>query len=170
MDYKYIEQLVERYFQCETSLQEEQILKAFFAQQEQEVPSQLRQYIPLFQALDDSRTQLGDDFDERILELTCEPRIVKARTIGIGERLRPLLRAAAIIGVVFTIGTAVNLSMKSEQTATDEINYSAYKDTYEDPTMAYDKVEDALQLLSEGFIQVRMADSIRIDSLYSEVK
>lgn len=170
MDYKYIEQLVERYFQCETSLQEEQILKAFFAQQEQEVPSQLRQYIPLFQALDDSRTQLGDDFDERILELTCEPRIVKARTIGIGERLRPLLRAAAIVGVVFTIGTAVNLSMKSEQTATDEINYSAYKDTYEDPTMAYDKVEDALQLLSEGFIQARMADSIRIDSLYSEVK
>lgn len=170
MDYKYIEQLVERYFQCETSLQEEQILKAFFAQQEQEVPSQLRQYIPLFQALDDSRTQLGDDFDERILELTCEPRIVKARTIGIGEHLRPLLRAAAIIGVVFTIGTAVNLSMKSEQTATDEINYSAYKDTYEDPTMAYDKVEDALQLLSEGFIQVRMADSIRIDSLYSKVK
>jgi hypothetical protein len=170
MDYKYIEQLVERYFQCETSLQEEQILKTFFAQQEQDVPQQLRQYIPLFQALDDSHAQLADDFDERILELTCEPRIVKARTIGIGERLRPLLRAAAIVGVVFTIGTAVNLPMKSEQAANDEINYSAYKDTYEDPTMAYDKVEDALQLLSEGFIQARMADSLRIDSLYSEVK
>ncbi len=83
MDYKYIEQLVERYFQCETSLQEEQILKAFFAQQELDVPQQLRQYIPLFQALDDSHAQLSDDFDERIRELTCEPRIFKALTIGI---------------------------------------------------------------------------------------
>ena len=30
MDYKYIEQLLERYWNCETSLEEEQILRAFF--------------------------------------------------------------------------------------------------------------------------------------------
>ena len=29
MDYKYIEQLLDRYFRAETTLQEEQILKAF---------------------------------------------------------------------------------------------------------------------------------------------
>ena len=31
MDYKYIEQLLERYWQCETTLQEENILRAFFS-------------------------------------------------------------------------------------------------------------------------------------------
>ena len=34
MDYKYIEQLLERYWQCETSLEEEQILQAFFRQED----------------------------------------------------------------------------------------------------------------------------------------
>jgi len=32
MDYKYITQLLERYWNCTTSLEEEQILKAFFSQ------------------------------------------------------------------------------------------------------------------------------------------
>ena len=32
MDYKYISQLLERYWNAETTLQEEEILKAFFQQ------------------------------------------------------------------------------------------------------------------------------------------
>jgi len=169
MDYKYIEQLVERYFQGETSLQEEQILKAFFAQQEQEVPQELRQYTAVFAAMQPENV-LGDDFDERILAMTQEPTVVKARTISMSERLRPLLRAAAVVGVLFMIGTAVNHSVQPGQAQSDDINYSAYKDTYDDPTMAYDQVEDALQLISDGFSKVRQADSARIDSLYTEVR
>ena len=34
MDYKYIEQLLERYWEAETSLEEERILQSFFAQKE----------------------------------------------------------------------------------------------------------------------------------------
>ena len=34
MDYKYIEQLIERYWDCETSAEEEQILRMFFSQTE----------------------------------------------------------------------------------------------------------------------------------------
>ena len=33
MDYKYIEQLMDRYWECETSLEEEQILRTFFSQE-----------------------------------------------------------------------------------------------------------------------------------------
>ena len=32
MDYKYIEQLLERYWKCETTLEEEEILRMFFSQ------------------------------------------------------------------------------------------------------------------------------------------
>ena len=168
MDYKYIEQLTERYFECETTLQEEQILKAFYAQDEQEVPEELRQYQPLFAAMQPTDV-LGDDFDSHILSLTEEPKTVKARTISLSERLRPLFRAAAVVAIVLTLGNAMNISLRNDSAQSDDINYSAYKDTYDDPAMAYDKMEDALQLISDGFIQVQRSDSMRIDSLYSEL-
>ena len=46
MDYKYITQLLERYWNCTTSLEEEQILKAFFSQDD--IPAELLKYKPLF--------------------------------------------------------------------------------------------------------------------------
>ena len=42
MDYKYIEQLLERYWNCQTALEEERILRSFFSQED--VPAQLLQY------------------------------------------------------------------------------------------------------------------------------
>ena len=39
MNYKYIEQLIERYFAAETSVAEERILRAFFTEAECNVPS-----------------------------------------------------------------------------------------------------------------------------------
>ena len=42
MDYKYIEQLLERYWECKTTTQEEQILHAFFSQED--IPESLVQY------------------------------------------------------------------------------------------------------------------------------
>lgn len=169
MDYKYIEQLMERYFECETTLQEEQILRTFFAQDEQEVPQQLRQYKALFAAMQ-TEEELGEDFDQRILAMTEEPKTVKAQTISLRKRLQPLFRAAAIVAIVLTLGNAMNYSIQQQQPQGDDINYAAYQDTYDDPAVAYEKVEDALQLISDGFMQAHRADSIRHDSLYSELR
>lgn len=176
MDYKYIEQLMERYFQCETTLQEEQILRAFFAQNEQELPQQLRRYQPLFAAIQPT-DELGDGFDQRLLALTTEteeqPVIVKARIVSLNQRLRPLFRAAAIVAIVLTLGNAMNITLQqgNENATGDDINYAAYKDTYDDPTAAYNKMKDVLQLISAGYSQVQRADSLqRTDSLYSELK
>ena len=46
MDYKYITQLLDRYWKCETTLEEEEILKAFFCQKD--VPADLCKYKDLF--------------------------------------------------------------------------------------------------------------------------
>ena len=46
MDYKYIEQLIDSYFACQTTPEEEKILREFFSQQE--VPAQLARYKALF--------------------------------------------------------------------------------------------------------------------------
>ena len=47
MDYKYIKQLLERYWRCETSLEEEEILRTFFSQKD--VPGELASYKSLFE-------------------------------------------------------------------------------------------------------------------------
>ena len=160
MDYKYIEQLLERYWQCDTSIEEEQILRAFFSQKD--VPAHLRKYSALFTYSNDEKQRqgLGDDFDSRILAMTEEkPAPVKARTITMRSRLMPLFKAAAVVAIIITIGNAARFSMRDTDQNKDEINYSGYNDTYTDPEVAYDEMHNALQLVSEGFSSIATADS-----------
>ena len=105
MDYKYIEQLLERYWEGETTLQEEAILRAFFSQDD--VPANLMKYKSLFDCGLQEET-LGDDCDARILdsigaEDTQEP---KAKIVTLASRLKPLFKAAAIVAILLTIGNA----------------------------------------------------------------
>ena len=69
MDYKYIEQLLDRYFEGETTLQEEQILKTFYAQESDDMPENLGRYAALFSELNQCPT-LDGDFEERMLRMT----------------------------------------------------------------------------------------------------
>lgn len=145
MDYKYIEQLLERYWQCETSLEEEQILRAFFRQEE--VPAHLLPYKKLFayqQAA--SATGLGKDFDERILAEVERP-VTTARRVSLHSRLIPLYKAAAVVALMLTLGSGLRHYFLQEE-RTSDYNYDAYKDTYTDPTAAYSTVSDALMRVS----------------------
>ena len=104
MDYKYIEQLLEHYWQGETTLQEENILRSFFSQPEtQDIPESLRKFQPLFTYQQEE--SLGDDFDNRILEMIGEEE-PKAKTITLVSRLKPLFKAAAIVAIILTLGNA----------------------------------------------------------------
>lgn len=120
MDYKYINQLLERYWNCETSLEEEGILRAFFSQKD--VPAELRQYLPLFayQQLEAKEKHLGADFDNRLLAMIeeDEPIKVKARTITLTQRLKPLFKAAAVVAIFLTLGNAAQESFQTQQPST----------------------------------------------------
>ncbi len=108
MDYKYIEQLMERYWAAETSLEEEDILRTFFSQQD--IPAELEQLRPLFACLQqEAAVELGDDFDRRMLAMTAShaPQPVRARTVSLRRQLRPLFRAAAAVAIVFSVGGAL---------------------------------------------------------------
>ncbi len=104
MDYKYIEQLLERYFQCETTLKEEEILRSFFSQDD--VPVWLAEYKVLFDYESMREQALGDEFDERILALIEKESPVKARVLTMTQRLKPLFKAAAVIAIILTLGNA----------------------------------------------------------------
>ena len=101
MDYKYIEQLLERYWEGETTLQEEAILRTFFDQED--VPAGLMKYKSFFECGLREET-LGDDFDARILSSIGQEES-KVKMISL-SRLKPLFKAAAVVAILLTIGNA----------------------------------------------------------------
>lgn len=116
MDYKYIEQLLERYWDCETTNEEESILRTFFSQKD--VPARLLKYRSLFeyQKQAASEAPLGDDFDQKVLAAIYEdiedsPKVVRAKVVSFGSYLKPLFKAAAVVAMVLTIGDAAQWSM-----------------------------------------------------------
>lgn len=177
MDYKYIEQLLERYWECETSPEEESILRTFFSQKD--VPAQLVRYKDLFlyEQLQANQT-LSEDFDKRLLnaigqEKTTESRrTVKVAHITLSHRLRPLYRAAAIVAVVTLVGTAAQHSFTKQNVADGQswdYNQSAYKDSYSDPNKAYEATEDILKMFKKG-AQTAVADSSHSKAVIPEKK
>lgn len=137
MDYKYIEQLLERYWNCETSLEEEQILRSFFRQKE--VPAHLLRYKQLFAYQDVEKEKgLGDDFDTRILTRIERP-VVKAQRLTMRTRFMPLFKAAAMIAVLFLMGTVMQHAMEGGDSDTVSV-HDEYQNSTTDPQVAYEPV------------------------------
>lgn len=117
MDYKYINQLLDRYWKGETSLEEEEILRTFFSQEE--LPAELQSYKPLFAyELNEAKEEkLGDDFDQKVMaiienEYSQKPN--KAKVVSLAERLKPLFKAAAIVAIFLTLGNAMQVPFNNK--------------------------------------------------------
>lgn len=117
MDCKNMEQLLERYWRCETSLDEEATLRAFF--QSNEVPQHLLRYKPLFAYQQMQQTEmLGADFDDKLLALidkqqeesAQQQEVVKIRRISLYTRLMPLFKAAAAVALLLTLSNVMQHS------------------------------------------------------------
>ena len=138
MDYKYIEQLLERYWECQTSLEEEAILRNFFRQED--VPASLLPYRQFFNEQDEmAEEHLDKDFADKMLRLVGEDapvHVCKARRLTFVRRLRPFYRAAGLIAILLTIGNAAHQSFTDD----DEVA----------PQMADGIVVDSLQQITIG--------------------
>lgn len=108
MDSEYVEQLLERYWRCETSLEEEARLRAFFSGND--VPGHLLRYKDLFvyQRLQ-QEVHLGEDFDARVLA-EVEVPVVKAKRLTLAARFMPLFKAAAVVAVALLTGNVMQHS------------------------------------------------------------
>ena len=128
---------MERYWNCETSLEEEQILRSFFRQKE--VPAHLLRYKQLFAYQDVEKEKgLGDDFDTRILTRIERP-VVKAQRLTMRTRFMPLFKAAAMIAVLFLMGTVMQHAMEGGDSDTVSV-HDEYQDSTTDPQVAYEPV------------------------------
>ena len=121
MDYKYIEQLLERYWECQTTLEEEAILRNFFRQGD--VPASLLPYRQFFNEQDEmAEEHLGKDFADKMLRLVGEEtpvHVCKARRLTFMRRLRPFYRAAGLIAILLTIGNAAHQSFSEDEDIAD---------------------------------------------------
>lgn len=146
MDYKYIEQLLERYWKCETSIEEEQALQSFFSKEV--VPDHLLQYKNLFVYQQvQKELKLGVDFDAKVLAIVEAP-VVKAKRLTMVSRFMPMLRAASVVAIILTLGSVVQRSFFSDNEL--DYDYNTYTDTYDDPEVAYKQISSALMMVSEG--------------------
>lgn len=135
MDYKYIEQLLQSYWQCETTVEEEQILRSFFCQKD--VPAHLRPYAPLFVAQSEVQAErMPADFEARLQRaieaeagarktVRRHPRLVLLR-----KRIAPMLQAVAIVAVCLTIGNAAERALNSNPADTQTEAAPTVANTY----------------------------------------
>ena len=151
MDSEHIEQLLERYWKCETSLEEEAQLRAYFAEAGN-IPAHLLRYKDLFvyqQLQHDAR--LSDDFDERVLAQVEVP-VVKARRMSLMSRFMPLFKAAAVVAVVLSLGNVMqhsfydgNGEMATADTIGKQISAPSVALSEETPATHEQQVLDSLQ-------------------------
>jgi len=178
MDYKYIEQLLERYWECQTSPAEESILHAFFTQEK--VPAHLVQYKSLFeyQEISASQEPLGEEFDQKMLDLVGEKQKVtmSVKSVTMGRRatpfyrLRPFFRAAASVAIVVLVGSAAQgLFQDGGKKDVWDYNSATYKESF-----TQSEVDEALDFsikeLSTISESLKGEDLVIVDTLQNRGK
>ncbi len=132
--------LIEKYFEGETSLEEEAMLRDYF--NNGEVEEELSAYQPLFQYIANEQAQaLSDDFEEQLFQrLEIAPKIVQMR-----QWPRQVMRIAAVAAVLVV---AMLFLQKTNTTQAQQaaVDWSKYEIT--DEQQAYDETVKALKLLS----------------------
>ena len=150
MDYKDIEQLLERYWQCETSIEEEAALRNFFVKEE--VPAHLLRYKNLFVYQQvQQEVGLGEDFDVRILA-EVEPTVVKAKRLTLTGRFVTLFKAAAVIAIIHYLGNVAQHSFSGDDgsvLATDTIGKQVTA-----PSVAISNDVKAEQVLADSLARI----------------
>ena len=151
MNSEEIHSLLEKYWSCETSLQEEKELQAFFS--DSDLAEEFRQYIPLFSFIrEEQSVTLSDGFSERLQNVLDAEEKERYITIRI---FRPLLRIA--VSVLLVIGMGVSLYFISRQD-----NRPHFVETFEDPNAAMQHAAYALEKLSHA---LRKSETASVETI-----
>ncbi len=140
MDSDKLDALLQRYWNCETTLEEEQLLRDYFSRQP--VQDKYQEAAALFQYLEKQRSQqLKPVFDSNLKVRLRQPQ-------GATGRIRFLvfnaMRIAAGVAVLLAAVYLVRQEIRHE-------NPVAMEDTYTDPEQAFEETKKALMMISKGF-------------------
>lgn len=153
MDYKRIEFLLDKYWQCRTSLEEEEELRRCFSN-EKRLPGHLQPFREIFVLQAQERqVHLTEDFDRKILS-----------EIRKGKILRPVFRksifqvAAVMILLAFAGGTLV--WQQSRGKADKQAQEQALMEVQEALAFVSLKLNRGQQILEKNMEEVKMVTQI----------
>ena len=123
MDYKMIKDLLETYFEGETTLEEEAKLKDYFLQDE--VDPKLKEYQSLFQFFSfEKKQQLDDSFETQLIEKIQEQQTQIPKLRPLWPRLS---RIAAAIALLIGVWWAYSHYAAPETPKQQAIDWSMYE-------------------------------------------
>ena len=135
MDSNQLEELIKKYWECETSLEEEERLRNWF--RTHDVPERFKETAALFTYFDEQKQKsAGEHFDKQVI--TKISASAGGKTINLWQTS---LRIAAGIAVV----AAAIFFVRKEIIKTHDVA------VIEDPQKALEETKKALMLISKGF-------------------
>lgn len=152
MENNHIDELLKKYFEAETSVEEERILKDYFGKAA--ISDRHRKYEHLFNFLKQEENVLSGNFDERLLAAMQPEPSGKAKLRSL---YAPLLKIAAIF-LLLTSAVFFGYKTWEDKRSEDLLAKSEGKrgatiieinDTYDDPELAREQLEKALALLGD---------------------
>ena len=148
MSYDKIDLLLEKYFNGETSLQEEKELKEFFLTSE-DIPEELVQLKNQFFALDEfASIELDNAFEQKILE-TISENDTENKTRLLTREEKPV-RKHTFSYTWATIAASI-LILLSVWTSINHFQNKQILNQYNNPELAYQEVSNALSILAVNF-------------------
>lgn len=164
MNREYIDILLERYWNCETSVREEQELRDFFSRDD--LPEEFLPYLPLFSYIgDEQAVRLSDDFDGR---LQASIAAAGGKKKGPFRILTPLLRIAASLLLIGGLGISLFFITRQQNkpyyTETTNYDTSDTNTAMQQATYALEKLSNALQMSEEASLEtIRSFNELDID-------
>lgn len=137
MDSNRIEELLQKYWNCETSLDEEKQLREYF--QRADVPEHLKEPASLFRYFEAQK-------NTSVQDIALDGVMLQGHKASKTRRLvYNSLRIAAGVAVLIVAGWFIQHETKTDVTADVPV------DTYDDPKLAFEETKKALMMISQGF-------------------
>ena len=140
MDSKKIEELLQKYWDCETSLEEEQQLHEYFSNEE--VPDQWKETATLFRYFEQQKnTGVNPQFEKSVIAQLKKPR----------GRVTNLVQTSLKIAAGVAVLVAAVFFVRQEIRKSDVVAMEDTGDTFDDPQKALEETKKALLMISKGF-------------------
>jgi hypothetical protein len=139
MDFKNMEDLLKKYWNCETTLEEEKQLREYFGGNN--IPEQWKDTAPLFRYFQETKKKSLNDlaFEGQVINKIHAPKRSRLATLAYNT-----MRIAAGLAVVL----AATWFIRNEVRKTTP---QAVVDTYDDPKLAFEETKKALLMISKSF-------------------
>lgn len=157
-----IDILLQKYWRCETTLEEEHLLKAYFSDT-QSLPIDMHNEAQLFQEIHQQQSMtLREDFDKKLQAAIAQQE--KEKNYIVIKLFAPIVRRVAIVALIIGLGIGAYLIY-------DSGNQEHFAETYNDPnaaikhaTFALDKLSQALQKGEQASIEsIKTIEGFDID-------